>query len=115
GHEVWNSGGEVGAYPAVGSDGTVYLAWDDGCGNTTPLDPTGVCSSTGGQILFAKSIDGGATFLTGAGAPLNAACSSSCTQPTFVHATTTGFGSILPNYGGTCATGCAPRAVVSLP
>jgi hypothetical protein len=112
---VWDSGGDLGAYPAVSSNGTVYVAWDDQCGRTTPGNPTGLCPSNHGQILLAKSIDGGSTFENGSGQSLDPSCTVSCNLPTAIAQTTTGFGSILPNYGGTCASGCAPRLVVSLP
>ncbi|HXM58803.1 MAG TPA: hypothetical protein VOB72_25615, partial [Candidatus Dormibacteraeota bacterium] len=96
--QVWNSGGDFGAWPAVGADGTVYVVWDDYCG-ATPTTLTS-CPKPNGQILFSKSGDGGATWLT---------------QPVALAPTTTGFGSILPNYATECTQGCPARAVNPAP
>jgi hypothetical protein len=97
--QVWNSGGDIGAFPAVGGDGTVYVAWDDFCGGT-PVNLNS-CPKPNGQILLLKSTDHGVSF------PVP----SSTNLPIHVTDTTTGFGSILPNYATGCVAGCPPRPV----
>ena len=57
--QISDSGGDFGAYPAVGPNGEVYVAWDDWCGGRTGA---GFCLMDQGQILLARSTDGGATF-----------------------------------------------------
>lgn len=99
-HQVWDSGGEFGADPAQDpSSGALYMAWVDWCGLTPNTLQQPCRSNFTGQLLMSESTDGGAAWSTpGTIAPL-----------------TTGAGSILPNYGGTCAMGCAPRPVTSFP
>lgn len=98
--QVWDSGGDFGASPAVAADGTVYMAWDDYCGLTPATAGTGACPRPNGQILFSRSTDGGATWSA---------------TPTVVSATTTGFASILPHYGTECSRGCPARPVTPAP
>src|SRR5256886_2139440 len=95
--QVWNSGGDIGAWPAVAADETVYVVWDDYCGLTPQqITPTAVCPKPGGQILISKSPDFGSTW-SGTPAPNSA--------------TTTGFGSVLPNYAPDCTQGCPVRPI----
>jgi hypothetical protein len=99
--QVWNSGGEFGAWPAVGGDGTVYVVWDDVCGANPSTVPTlTACPKLQGQILLSKSTDGGSTWSS---------------TPIHVADTTTGDGSILPNYATECTQGCAARPVSASP
>jgi hypothetical protein len=94
---VWNSGGDIGAFPAVGGDGTAYVAWDDYCGGTpSTVGQLTSCPKPNGQILLSKSADHGASFQS---------------PPIHVADTTTGFGSLLPNYATGCAAGCPHRPV----
>jgi hypothetical protein len=92
---VWNSGGDFGAWPAVAGDGTVYMVWDDYCGDT-PTTLNQFCPRLNGQILLSRSTDGGVTWSS---------------TPTAIAQTTTGFGSILPNYAPECTQGCPARFV----
>ncbi|TMC03911.1 MAG: exo-alpha-sialidase [Chloroflexi bacterium] len=95
--QVWNSGGDIGAWPAVAGNGTVYVVWDDYCGGTPSTVPTLTsCPNPSGQILLSKSADGGTTWLS---------------APVRIAGTTTGFGSILPNYATECTAGCPARPV----
>jgi hypothetical protein len=95
--QVWDSGGDFGAWPAVAGDGTVYVVWDDYCGGTpTTVDTQSSCPKPNGQILVSKSTDHGATWSA---------------TPTTISATTTGFGSIVPNHSTECTQGCPARVV----
>lgn len=78
--------------PAVGRDGAVYLGMDDPCAGPTPPG-AGPCVANPGQLLVAKSADGGATFTTPAPA-VN---------------TSIGFASSLANYGtSNCGSSVGP-------
>ena len=95
--QVWDSGGDFGAWPAVAGDGTVYVVWDDYCGGTpATVDSQTACPKPNGQILISKSTDRGATWSA---------------TPTTISATTLGFGSILPNHSTECTQGCPARVV----
>lgn len=84
---VIRPGGEnINAMPVVGPGGELYVAWDDY--GTTP----------GGQLVLAKSIDGGVTFN---GLPGGVKV---------VAPTTIGFGAVPPNYS-TNTGGACPRAI----
>jgi hypothetical protein len=99
--QVWNSGGEFGAWPAVAGDGTVYAVWDDVCGKNPSTVPDGTpCPKLQGQILLSKSADGGSTWSS---------------TPVHIADTTSGSGSILPNYATECTQGCPARPVSASP
>jgi len=99
--QVWDSGGDSGAWPAVGTDGTVYMVWDDTCGLTPATAGSGAsCPKPNGQLLFSRSTDGAATWSA---------------TPTRISDTTTGFGSILPHYVTECRQGCQVRPITPAP
>jgi hypothetical protein len=99
--QVWDSGGESDAWPAVGADGTVYLVWHDFCGLAPTTAGSGAsCPKPNGQILFSRSTDGGGTWST---------------TPGRISDTTTGFGSLLPHYVTDCRQGCQARPVTPAP
>jgi Tectonin domain len=118
---VWDSGGDIGGYPAAMPNGTmaptIYLAWLDYCGNT-PTTVSSQCSTPNGRILIVKTTDDGLHFtrLDGTAVDVNCTIANVATcGPSKITDLTTGAGSILPNYGGSCAMGCSPRLVSSLP
>jgi hypothetical protein len=90
--KIWDSGGDVGAVPVVGPNGEVYVGWDEYCGGVV----AGNCVNPSGQLLIAKSTNGGASF----GAPVRIA------------STTIGFGANLSYYStaGPLGSNC-PRTV----
>jgi hypothetical protein len=94
--QVFDSGGEFGAFPSVGPNGEVYVAWDDWCGGRTGA---GFCFMDQGQILLARSIDGGATF-----------------QPPVQVGRTplVAFGAKRPNYSNSCY-GAGPQPITPAP
>lgn len=118
---VWDSGGDIGGYPAVVPNGnmspTVYLAWLDYCGNT-PTTVASQCSAPNGRLLIVKTTDDGLHWSRLDGAAVDVNCTianfSTC-GPSKITDLTTGGGAILPNYGGSCAMGCAPRLNASFP
>lgn len=87
GQAAYDEGGGIGAYPAVGSSGELYVLSNDFCGGLV----NGACQRPAGQILISKSIDGGQTF----GALPN--------TPQLVATTTIGSGAALTNWGNGCA------------
>jgi hypothetical protein len=95
--QVWDSGGDFGAVPAVGADGAVNVAWDDFCGAP---GPTATCPSPSGRLLFARSIDGGANFSG---------------SPGLITTTGIGFGVNLFNYGAYGSSACGTQPAVVTP
>ena len=95
--QVFDSGGDFGASPAVGPNGEVYVAWDDWCGGRTGA---GFCFMDQGQILLAKSTDGGATFTA---APVQVGRTPLVT-----------FGAQRPNYSNGC-NGAGPQSMTPAP
>jgi hypothetical protein len=85
------------ANPAVGSNGVVYQAFDDPCAGPTP-NGYGYCINNPGELLLAKSLDGGAHFTT----------------PTVAAPTSIGSSATLPNYGTSSACGNAVGPDASL-
>ena len=55
---LYDSGGDFGATPVVAPNGDVYVGWDDYCGGVV----SGACSNPAGQLLIARSTNGGASF-----------------------------------------------------
>src|SRR5712691_3131245 len=108
---VWDSGGDIGGYPAVVPNGnmspTVYLAWLDYCGNT-PTTVASQCSAPNGRLLIVKTTDDGLHWSRLDGAAVDVNCTianfSTC-GPTKITDLSTGGGAVLPNYGGSCALG----------
>jgi len=76
--QLYDNGGDFGAAPVVGANGDVLVGWDDYCGGIV----AGRCANTRGQLLIAKSTNGGASF-----AP-----------PAQIATTTIGFGTTLNAY-----------------
>ncbi len=121
GGKIWDSGGDIAGYLATMPNGTmpptIYVAWLDYCGNT-PTTVGNACSAPNGRLLIAKTSDDGQHFTRLDGSPIDLNCSianfATC-GPSKITDLTTGAGSILPNYGGTCAMGCAPRLISSFP
>jgi hypothetical protein len=98
--QVWDSGGDFGASPAIGPNGQVYVAWDDYCGGVTPSN---TCVAPAGKIVLAESTDGGMTF------------SALGPSPVSIAATNIGFGVTLPQWGSPCFAGGSVPTVQPTP
>ena len=93
--QVAQGAGESGAFPAIGPNGEVYVAWDEWC----DVRPTDTCQNPRGRILINSSTDGGATFKA---------------IPSQVANTTIGFGVTPQNYSNSC-NGSGPTVVNPAP
>ncbi|MGH9088642.1 MAG: sialidase family protein, partial [Acidimicrobiales bacterium] len=83
-------GANIGAFPVVAADGSLYVAWDD-YGDTDT-----------GQVVIAKAIWTGGTSISG------------FTTPAVISPTASGFGIVLPNYAA-AVPGQGFRTVGAMP